>query len=299
VERSRAGVTYEIYAAKFVADGDKEMAGVFKRASHLALQSMQRWQRPSGEMWIVKNRADPKDFHGYESYSSHSQYNLLPMAMLSIAYDYAGKTDDVAEQITPAEVGGFVLDIDAPFNKVIANAGGMYIELDVAADPSHNATGLLRVHKKNFHPQLGPSEGLITSNTEKYPEGSPRTIAAIGGAWQDVNGGWKRLAEFPEKAITSTSVIDVKAEPNHVSFTVVYNGYFSGPKFVAEHYVITPEQVEQSIDFPATPGRRASRSRCSMIWATARRRKSQPPTRRFACPWETKHRPSRPPARRA
>jgi hypothetical protein len=247
-------VTYEIYAAKSLAGGDKEMAGVFKRAAHLALQSMQRWQRPSGEMWIVKNRADPKELHGYESYSSHSQYNLLPMTMLSIAYDYAAKTDDVAEQITPAEVGGFVLDIGKPFNKVIANAGGMYIELDVAADPSHNATGLLRVHKKDFNPQLGPSEGLISSNTEKYPEGAPRTTAAIGVAWQDVNGSWKRLAEFPEKAITSTSVLDVNADPSRVSFTVVYNGYFSGPKFVAEHYVITPEQVEQSIDFPGYTG---------------------------------------------
>jgi hypothetical protein len=130
----------------------------------------------------------------------------------------------------------------------------MYIELDVAADPSHNATGLLRVHKKNFNPQLGPSEGLITTNTEKYPEGAPRTTAAIGGAWQDVTGSWKRLAEFPEKAITSTSVLDVNADPSRVSFTVVYNGYFSGPKFVAEHYVITPEQVEQSIDFPGNAG---------------------------------------------
>jgi fibronectin type 3 domain-containing protein len=247
-------VTYEIYAAKSLADGDTQMAGVFKRAAHLALRSMQRWQRPSGEMWIVKNRADPKEFHGYESYSSHSQYNLLPMAMLSIAYDYAARTDEVAEQLTPAEVGGFVLDIGAPFHKVIANAGGMYIELDVAADPSHNATGLLRVHKKDFNPQLGPSEGLISTNTEKYPEGSPRTTAAIGAAWQDVNGDWKRLAEFPEKSITSTSVLDVKSEPSDVSFTVVYNGYFSGPKLIAEHYVIAPEQVEQSIDLPGYTG---------------------------------------------
>ena len=131
------------------------MAGVFKRTAHVALQSMQRWQRPSGEMWIVKNRADPKDFHGYESYSSHSQYNLLPMAMLSIAYDYAAKTDDVPEQLTPAEVGGFAFQLDKPFNKIFANTGGMYVELDVAADPAHNATGLLRVHKKNFNPQLG------------------------------------------------------------------------------------------------------------------------------------------------
>ncbi|MGB7157033.1 MAG: hypothetical protein WBD40_03135 [Tepidisphaeraceae bacterium] len=246
-------VTYEIYAARALADGDKEMAGVFKRAAHLALASMQRWQRPSGEMWIVKNRADPKDLHGYESYSSHSQYNLLPMAMLAIAYDHAAKTEDIAEQITPAEVGGFVLEIGKPFNKVIANAGGMYIELDVAADPAHNPTGLLRVHRKGFNPQLGPSEGLISTKTETYPD-VPRTTAAIGAAWKDVNGEWKRLAQFPAGAITSASVVDVRAQPDRVSFSVVYQGNFSGPGRVAEHYVITPDQVEQTIDLAGYDG---------------------------------------------
>ncbi|MDQ3440163.1 MAG: glycoside hydrolase family 88 protein, partial [Planctomycetota bacterium] len=235
-------VTYEIYAAKSLADGDKQMAGVFKRAARLALASMQRWQRPSGEMWIVKNRADPKELHGYEGYSSHSQYNLLPMAMLAIAHDYAAKTEEVPEQITPAEVGGFVIHIGGVFNKVFANAGGMYIELDVAADPAHNPTGLLRVHKKNFNPQLGPSEGLISTKAQTYPADAPRTVAAIGGAWKDVNGAWKRLAEYPGRDISSTSVVNAAAEPNRVSFSVIYQGYFSGPHLVTEHYVVTPQQ---------------------------------------------------------
>ncbi|HEV2292862.1 MAG TPA: glycoside hydrolase family 88 protein [Tepidisphaeraceae bacterium] len=246
-------VTYEIYAAKSLADGDKEMAGVFKRAARLALGSMFRWQRPSGELWIVKNRADPKEQHGYETYSSHSQYNLLPMAMLAIAHDYAEQTNDVAEQLTPAEVGGFGFHIGPPFNKVFANSGGMYIELDVAADPAHNATGLLRVHQKNFNPQLGPSEGLISTQAEIYP-GVPRTTGAIGGAWQDVNGNWKRLAEHPGREISSASMINVQAAPQRVSFSVIYQGYFSGPRLVAEHYVVTPEQVEQTIEPPGYDG---------------------------------------------
>ena len=73
-----------------------DVAGAFKRAAHLAFQSMQRWQRPSGELWIVKNRADPKARLGYETYSYNSQYNLLPMAMLAIAYIHAD--DSIAER---------------------------------------------------------------------------------------------------------------------------------------------------------------------------------------------------------
>ena len=245
-------VTYEIFAARALAEDDLRLAGVFKRAARLALGSMFRWQRPSGEMWIVKNRADPKEQHGYESYSSHSQYNLLAVAMLAIAHDHARSSEDVPEQITPAEVGGFVLHIDGVFHKVFASAGGMYIELDVAADPSHNPTGLLRVHKKSFDPQLGPSEGLITKG-EVYPD-VPRTTAAIGAAWKDENGNWKRLAEFAGPNISKASVADVQAEPDRVRFSVIYEGSFSGPQSAAERYVITPEQVELTIELPGYDG---------------------------------------------
>ncbi len=246
-------VTYEIYAAKALADGDAQLAGVFKRAARLALSSMQRWVRPSGEMWIVKNRADPKEFHGYESYSAHSQYNLLPMAMLAIAYEHAEKTENVPEQITPAEVGGFVLEIAPVFHKVIANAGGMYIEIDVAGDPAHNPTGLLRIHKAGFNPLLGPSDGLIAKG-EVYPADAPRTTAAVGAAWRDASGAWKRLAEFPGSAITRASVVDLKTSPTRVEFGIVYEGDFDGPQRVVERYVVTPEQVEQAVELPGYSG---------------------------------------------
>jgi hypothetical protein len=205
-------------------------------------------------MWIVKNRADPKEQHGYEGYSSHSQYNLLPMAMLAIAHDHAAATDHVPEVITPAEVGGFVLHLPAPFNKLIANAGGMYVELDVAADPAHNPTGLLRVHKKGFNPQLGPSDGLIATKAETYPAEAPRTVAAVGPAWKDVNGEWKRLAEYPGRDISGAKVVDATSNPSRVTFGVVYDGYFSGPRQVIERYVITPQQVELTVELPNYSG---------------------------------------------
>src|SRR3712207_9480052 len=105
------------------------MAGVYKRAAHLALASMQRWVRPSGEMQIVKNWVDPAKRHAYEPYSFHSQYNLLPMSMLATAYEYAASTEKVDERPSPADIGGFVLDIPE-LHKVFANAGGTYVEID-------------------------------------------------------------------------------------------------------------------------------------------------------------------------
>src|SRR5205085_2303900 len=52
-------VIFECNAIKWHQAGRDDIAGAMKRSAHLAYQSMQRWQRPSGEMWIVKNRAEP------------------------------------------------------------------------------------------------------------------------------------------------------------------------------------------------------------------------------------------------
>lgn len=242
-------LTYEIYAAKAKADGDLELAGAFKRAAHLALGSMRRWQRPSGEMWIVKNRADPAQFLGYEGYSSHSQYNLLAMAMLCIAFEHAEKTDTVAERPAPADVGGFALHIEAPFNKIIANAGGMYIEIDHAADLAYNATGLLRVHRSNFNPQIGPSDALSDYEIYNHPTDT-KTTTAIGPSWQDAQGTWRRLGEYGrfnhgEKFDRSpkAEVNIIEQTPARVSFEVVYTGDFQGPSAIVERYVVTPGEV--------------------------------------------------------
>ena len=108
-------VICEIEAGKWKAAGRDDMAGAFKRGAHLALESMMRWQRPRGEMFIVKNRAEPSERLGYESYSAHSQYNLLPMAMLAAAYTHADES--IAERHTPAEKGGYVFDMREVFHK--------------------------------------------------------------------------------------------------------------------------------------------------------------------------------------
>jgi hypothetical protein len=204
-------------------------------------------------MWIVKNRVDPEQRFGYESYSSHSQYNLLPMAMLAIAYEHAEKTEDVKEQPAPCEVGGFVINIRPTFHKVFANAGGMYVEIETGADHHYNATGLIRVHKKGFNPQLGPSDSLTTELVYEVPK-EPRTNAAIGVGWRDANGKWRRLAEYETDKISNIELNDVHAEPSKVTFTLIYNGYFSGPSKVIEHYTITPTRVELKTELPNYTG---------------------------------------------
>src|SRR5688500_20360213 len=55
----------------------------------------------------------PARRHGYEGYSFHSQYNLLAMAMLAIAYQRADETIEIGrascrERVEISEVAGAV-----------------------------------------------------------------------------------------------------------------------------------------------------------------------------------------------
>ena len=85
-----SALAYEIAASDAQARGDGALACVFKRAAHLSLESVARWQRTSGpykgSLSIIKNRFDPSLRWGYEGYSFLTNYNNLPAAMLAAAH---------------------------------------------------------------------------------------------------------------------------------------------------------------------------------------------------------------------
>ena len=249
-------VTFEIYAARALRDGDAALAATFKRAAHLALASMKRWVRPSGELQIVKNWVDPAQSHGFETYSAHSQYGLLPLSMLAIAYEHAETTEKVAEKPAPADLGGFVLHLEA-LHKVVANAGGTYVEIDTRADHHYDATGLIRVHIKGVSPQLGPSDSLLASPKYRAPGPHALQTTGVGIAWQTADGSWRHLGELDPAAVTNVTVGDIAEAPNRVAFRVRYEGSnLGGPSFVEERYVVTPGRVELTTELGGYTGPR-------------------------------------------
>jgi len=170
------------------------------------------WIRPDGSGHIVKNRFPITAKHGYEDYSAHTCYNLLACSMLAQAWQFADEA--VAEQAAPADVGGFVVPIVEAFHKIFANASGTYVEYDTSGDHKYNPTGLIRVHLKNGHPQLGPSDGCAP-----YYSG-PGVNVAVGPAWQDAKGAWHSLAKLSPKAPT---VEILEQQPARASFRVTYD----------------------------------------------------------------------------
>lgn len=246
-------VIYEVFASRALQAGDAQLAAMFKRAAHLALASMFRWVRPSGEMQIIKNWVDPAQGHTYEGYSAHSQYNLLPMAMLAIAYHHAGETETIAEQPAPADAGGFVLEI-RDLHKVFANAGGTYVEIEPSADHHYDATGLIRLHFPGLSPQLGPSDSIVNKPNYRIPGGPATTYTGVGVSWQDAAGTWRRLGELDATAIQKWSVANTAATPGRVSFDMVYEGKLFGLAKIIEHYTLTPGRVELTTELEGYTG---------------------------------------------
>ena len=247
-------VTYEVFAARALQGGDEELAGVYKRAAHLALASMERWVRPSGEMQIVKNWVDPAKGHAYEGYSAHSQYNLLPMSMLAIAYERAASTENIAENPAPADIGGFVLNLPE-LHKVFANASGTYLEIDTNADHHYDATGLIRVHMRNLAPQLGPSDSILAKPTYRVPADSPQAQnTGVGVAWQNSQAEWHRVGELSKEQIQKIEVKTLAATPQRVEFEVIYSGDLFGVTQIIEHYKLSAGRVELTTEVPNYAG---------------------------------------------
>jgi hypothetical protein len=234
-------VTFEIQAAGALKAGYAHLAGVYKRAAHLALASLFRWVRPSGEFQIVKNWVDPKLRHGYEGYSAHSQYNLLPASMLALAYEHAAATESVAERPAPTDVGGYVLEI-THLHKVFANAGGTYVEIETTGDPHYDATGLIRVHARGVSPQLGPSDSLLARPAYHVPDVSPQTTG-VGVSWKSPDGAWRTLGELDKNNIKKWTVKPTASSPERVVFDVVYEGSLFSVKRIVEHYEVAPNGV--------------------------------------------------------
>lgn len=201
-----------------------DVAGAFKRAAHLAFESAARWQRPSGELNIIKNRAEPQDRFAYEPYSNHSQYNLLPMAMLAIAYTRADES--IAERPSVAEAGRYVFDLRTDFHKVFAAADGYYAEVDTAADPHYNATGLQRVHRAGVVlPMLNDSCAPDRGYGDKK---AARSGLAVGLEWPNAAkaGEWLSLADFGGgDAKKKVKAVDLKVAGENASplkFSLTY-----------------------------------------------------------------------------
>jgi hypothetical protein len=261
-------VTFETFARIYARRGEARAAAAFKRAARMSARSIGRWVRPSGELWVVKNRMDPGLRHGYESYSFHSQYNLLTAAMLALAWLRADER--IGEGARPVETVGFGFDVQPAFRKAFLGAAGTFVEIDTGADLHYNPTGIVRIH----HPAVPPetfSDGVTGQCDYQVPSKPLRTFA-LGPVWQDPEGNWHSLAEHGRDGLDRTAFRVVAKSRGRVEAELIYRGALRGgatsirervvvarDEVLVEHTVVGDVRaVRQTCPFLVTDGAQAS-----------------------------------------
>lgn len=229
---------FELWAARKKAEGDSLAAHAFKRGAQLSWQSLLRWVRPSGELNIVKNAFDPAAQHGFERFSSHSHFNLFTASLIALAWHHAD--DSITARAAPADLGGFVFQL-AEFRKIIANAGGLYLEIDTKADTNYQSTGFIRIHKAGVEGVVGPSDA------------SPlrRDPLAIGVAWRETNT-WHALAAENFDFVRAPKLTVLKTTTTNVNFSLLYPVGRTNVASITEHYDLTPRRVQVTTTLQGT-----------------------------------------------
>eukprot|EP01113_Clastostelium_recurvatum_P026181 TRINITY_DN3141_c0_g1_i4.p1 TRINITY_DN3141_c0_g1~~TRINITY_DN3141_c0_g1_i4.p1 ORF type:complete len:644 (-),score=128.12 TRINITY_DN3141_c0_g1_i4:74-1981(-) len=231
-------VLFELYASRMKAQKNNVAASAFKRAARLALQSVQRWYQSGGDLYIVKNHFDPSLRFGYEEYSFLSQYNNLPGEMLAMSFLYGDETIEEGPSFT--ETGGYAFMLPM-HHKIFGNAGGMYVEIEMAADENYDPTGLMRIHRTGVASLIGPTEG-VTITKQASPMTPVSLGLGVGWMMNDAAHTVQTLSQFTRGHVNAT-ILNASLSPKHVTFNVIYEIDSTAVREVREAYSITPDII--------------------------------------------------------
>ncbi|MDP6778843.1 MAG: hypothetical protein QGI83_18965 [Candidatus Latescibacteria bacterium] len=231
--------------------GDPLMAGAYKRAARLALQSALPWILDMEPFRHTKQGFDPSTEHGVDSGGPYSVYGSLAASLFATSYHLAD--EGIEERLTPAEIGGFAFDLWPAFHKVFASCGDYHLEVDTRADPHKDATGLGRIHKLGVRPETGLSAPLSAQAEYSFGVAKPLRSLAIGPAWRDAEGGEVRLAELASE-IEEVGVGVSRETPDAVAFEVTYRGELGGCREIVESYEMTSAGVSYAVRLDPVPG---------------------------------------------
>ena len=202
----------EYEAVRWKQRGDLVLAGAYKRAAHLAIQTVGRWLCAKKH---IKNFY-PQPEIGCEGYGYYTKYMITLGSFLAIGCLFAD--DSIEESPAPAELGGYVLTTTSEFNKVFANCAGYSVELDTDADFHYDSTGLGRIHKAGVPAELGLSLPLTATPNYTVAQGAQTTNLAIGPGW--TNG--ENVTYLSELSGPAHTLEILDESPEQVSFRITY-----------------------------------------------------------------------------
>lgn len=179
----------EYYAAKYKAD--PERASRFKASAALATERIFR-ALSKERLTHVKNYYPRESMFGCEGYAYFDKYMITLASFAYLAYAFAD--DEIEPTSALANEGGYTALTSDKFHKFFINNGGYFLEFDMNADPSYDATGLGRIHKsgapealclsvpfaKEPHYEIGENNDTPLALSSALLEGISYSVAEIG-----------------------------------------------------------------------------------------------------------------------
>ena len=137
-------VVCEYEARRYAEMGDTETASLFKRVVGKALESITLWLTRE-PIRHVKNRYPTETGYGCEDYAYFDKYMITTASFLYAARLICDDGIPVAEY--DAETV-YTAETSEHFHKLFLRSGDYFAEIDTAADPHYDCSGIGRIHKK-------------------------------------------------------------------------------------------------------------------------------------------------------
>lgn len=223
----------EFEASRWAEQGDPAMAGSYKRAAALAINSIEKYLQTT-PIFFTKNLFPPETQHGRQAdYGFYGAYSLLIASQLGFAAILAD--DNIKETKCPAECGGYVFITEKSFHKVFATCAEYHIEIDTNADFKYDATGLGRVHRIGF-----PAELALSIPINAKPD--YLTVIPPAGSNFSISPGWNNvwLSNLSgEKLHSACKVFEESRDRVCFSIDYTYDSYT-----ISEKYDISSNGIE-------------------------------------------------------
>lgn len=240
----------ECRARYYDARGQAALAGAFKRAGRRAVAMTRPWVTGLEPLRQTKQGFPPSLEHGIDSGGYYSVYSLLMASLCATAYHLADES--IQEAITPAELGGYVVQLSPAFHKVFAACAGYHIQIDTRADLTKDATGMGRLHREGAWPETALSMPITATPAYSFCFQHPLRNMAAGPAWLDAEGKQHRLADFSGE-IEHVRLVVHQQTPARVAFELLYAGNMAGVHSIRESYALTPDGLWYAVALSPEP----------------------------------------------
>lgn len=232
---------FEYEAVRYQKMGDSFLAGIYKRAAHLAAQSIYRWISNIDPPRHIKNFYPIESKFGTETYGYYDKYMATLGSFIYLAFLFAD--DTIEEMPCPAEFGGYIFETSSAFHKIFANSCGHSIEIDTNADFDYDATGIGRYHRKGFPVELALSVPFAKDPHYVLEDGLQKKNLSICPGWDDGEGGVQFLSELNDGLAHSLNILTENS--NVIAFELIYKGdVFKGCKGMKETYILDQNGVK-------------------------------------------------------